>query len=83
MNKKEREKLLLKLSKSSEGQALKDLFEEKIAILNSVEGISNFDEVLGRRNAIQIIRTMMIQIELLDDQLKHKEKSNKKDDYAS
>lgn len=43
------------MGKTSQGSALRELLSDEISKLNDVRTIDSFDEVLGRKRAIEII----------------------------
>lgn len=68
MNKKQRIKLLKQLACSSEGKALKELFEEKIGILTDSRSYSKEDfEIEGKASikAAAVLEKIMIELALL------------------
>lgn len=74
MTKKEIEKLLKSFSKP-QMEALGDLFQEEINNLNQVETINSFEEILGRKIAIQTLKEIMRKLKILKEENKEKFKN--------
>lgn len=73
-DKKQRDKILEGFTKI-QLEALRDLFSEKIAHLTDIEQINSFEEMLGRKIAIQVLKRIMIDLKLLKEPKFEKKKS--------
>lgn len=58
MIREEQVKLLKELGKSHYGNTLKNYLSEKIIELNDVSSCESFDDVLGRKKAIKIVKEL-------------------------
>lgn len=77
MDKKQRNLYLKKLARSSEGEALKEYFEERILKLKDLTTIESWEETIGRKLAIVEIEKIMRQLNLL----KKEKPSSKRERY--
>jgi len=76
MKKQEKEKILKSFSQP-QIEALGELFQEELDMLNSVETINTFEETLGRKIAIQVLKDIMRRLRIL----KEKEIEKSKNEY--
>jgi len=77
MTPKQRKIELEKLAKSPQGEALKDLFLEKIAEMNDMSTVESWEDTLGRKLAIKTMRKIMKTLTSLSED----EKKSEKEDY--
>jgi len=64
MRKKQEREKILKSFTQPQMEALGDLFQDELNILNSVETINSFEETLGRKIAIQTLKEIMRKLRL-------------------
>lgn len=58
MDKKLREQYLKELAPSVQGKALLDYLEEKISELNTVEDAKDWDDVSGKKKAVEFLKSI-------------------------
>lgn len=58
MPKEERKKLLETLSVTSQGRALREFLEEKIDEIKDVENCTSWEDTLGRKHAVRVLREL-------------------------
>lgn len=56
MNKEERDKRLTEMAKGIDGECLLDYLKEVMEDLDSVQGITKVEEIIGRQEALKICR---------------------------
>ncbi len=59
MPKEERKKLLETLSATAHGRALRDFLEEKIDEIKDVENCTSWEDTLGRKYAVKMLREIL------------------------
>jgi hypothetical protein len=74
MTQKEREKILKSFSQP-QLEGLKEIFDIKIAKLTDVENINSFEELLGKRLAIKVLKEIMYELKLLKEKPFKREKN--------
>ena len=75
LSKENREKLLKRLTKSAEGNALKEFLEEKIQKLSDISGAKDWEDVLSRQKAINHLKDTLFYLGLLKQEEKEKDKN--------
>lgn len=71
MDKKTRNSILKKFSKQ-QLEALREYFEEKVKNITNLDSISSFEELLGRKIAIGILKDIMVGLRLAKEKRKRK-----------
>lgn len=71
MNQKEREKILESFTKN-QLLALEEVFKEEIKKISDLEMINSIEELIGKKVAIQVLKTIMRKLRLLKEKRSQK-----------
>ena len=74
MEKKERDKILKSLT-PQQMEGLKEIFNLKITDLTNIESINSFEELIGKRMAIKVLKEIMYELNLLKESPFEKKKN--------